>query len=53
MERKLTCTNYFIILGKKFQEGKPKIQILMFGLAQLSPFGLWDIIPPPTPRGSS
>ena len=33
--------------GKKdFQEGTPKIQMLMFGLAQTSLFGLWDIIPP-------
>ena len=48
MERKLTCTNYFIILKKKdFQESTPKILMLMFGLAQTSHFGLWDIIPPP------
>ena len=33
--------------GKKdFQESAPKIQKLMFGLAQTSHFGLWDIIPP-------
>ena len=47
MERKITCTNYFIILEKEdFQESTPKIQMLMFGLAQWSHFGLWDIIPP-------
>ena len=33
--------------GKKdFQESTPKIQMLMFGLAQTSHFRLWDIIPP-------
>ena len=33
--------------GKKdFQESVPKIPKLMFGLAQTSHFGLWDIIPP-------
>ena len=48
MKRKLTRTNYFIILEKKdFQESTPKIQMLMFGLAKTSHFGLWDIIPPP------
>ena len=48
MKRKLTCTctNYFIILEKKIQDNTPKIQMLMFGLAQTSHFGLWDIIPP-------
>ena len=30
---------------KDFQESTPKIQMLMFGLAQTSHFGLWDIIP--------
>ena len=46
MKRKLTCTNYFIILEKKdFQESTPKIQMLMFRLSQTSRFGLWDIIP--------
>ena len=48
MERKLTCTNYFIILEKKdFQESTPKIQMLMLVLARTSHFGLWDIIPHP------
>ena len=43
----LTCTNYFIILEKKdSQEYTPKIQMLIFGLAQTSHFELWDIIPP-------
>ena len=38
----------FHYTGKKdFQESTPKIQMLMFGLAQSSHFGLWDIIPPP------
>ena len=47
MKRKLTCINYFLILEKKdFQESTPKIQKLMLGLAQISHFGLWDIIPP-------
>ena len=47
MKRKLICTNYFIILEKKdFQESTPKNQMLMYGLAQTSHFGLWDIIPP-------
>ena len=47
MKRKLTCTNYFIILEKRdFQESTPNIQMLMFGLAETSNFGLWDIIPP-------
>ena len=46
-EKKLTCTNYFIKMGKKdFQECTPKIQILMFGRTQMSHFGLWDIPPP-------
>ena len=46
MKRKLTSTYYFIILEKKdFQESTPKIQMLMFRLAQTSHFGLWDIIP--------
>ena len=30
---------------KDFQESTPKILMLMFGLAQTSHFGLWDIIP--------
>ena len=46
MKRKLTCTNYFIILEKDFQENTPKIQMLMSRLAQTSHFELWDIIPP-------
>ena len=34
----------FHYTGKKdFQESTPKIQMLMFGLAQTSHFGLWDI----------
>ena len=45
MKRKLICTNYFIILEKN-QESTPKNQMLMFGLAQTSHFGLRDIIPP-------
>ena len=45
-EGKLTCTNYFIILEKKFLESTPKIQMLMFRLAQTSHFGLTDIITP-------
>ena len=32
---------------KDFQESTPKNQILMFGLAQTSHFGLWDTPPPP------
>ena len=48
MKMKLTYTNYFIILEKNdIQESTPKIQILMFGLAQTSHFGLWGIFPPP------
>ena len=41
----------FHYTGKKFQESTPKIKKLMFGLAQVSYFGLWDIItqPPPPP----
>ena len=35
---------------KDFQESTPKIQMLMFGLAQRSHLGLWDIIPPPPPE---
>ena len=48
MKKKLTCTNYFIILEKKIfnRESTPKIQMLMFGLSQTSHFGLWDIISP-------
>ena len=47
MKRKLTCTNYFVILEKKdFQESLPKLKMLMFGFAQTSHFGLWDINPP-------
>ena len=46
MKWKLTCTNYFIILEKYFQESTPKIQMLMLRLAKTSQFGLWDIIPP-------
>ena len=34
---------------KDFQESTPKIQMLMFGLAQTSHFELWDIIPPRVP----
>ena len=34
---------------KDFQESTPKFQMLMFGLAQSSHFGLWDIIPPCPP----
>ena len=37
---------------KDFQESTPKIQMLMIGLTQSSHFGLWDIIPPPTPSSS-
>ena len=37
----------FHYTGKKiFQKSTPKIQMLMFGLAQTSHFGPWDIIPP-------
>ena len=32
---------------KDFRKSTPKINMLMFGLAQSSHFGLWDIIPPP------
>ena len=47
MKSKLICTNYFIILEKKiFKRAHQKNQMLMFGLAQMSDFGLWDIIPP-------
>ena len=46
-EANLYLFYYFIILEKKdFQENTPKIQMLMFRLAQTSHFGLWDIIPP-------
>ena len=39
---------YFHYTGKTdFQESTRKIQMLTFGLAQTSHFGLWDIIPPP------
>ena len=31
------------------QESTPKIQMLMFRLAQTSHFGLWDTPPPPPP----
>ena len=45
MKKKITCTNYIIILEKKyFQANTPKIQMLMFRL-QTSHFSLWDIIP--------
>ena len=38
----------FPYTGKKdFQESTPKIQMLMFGLAQTSHLWLWDITPPP------
>ena len=37
----------FDYTGKKdFQESTPKMQMLMFELAQTSHFWLWDIIPP-------
>ena len=38
----------FHYTGKKkiFKRAHQKIQMLMFGLAQTSHFGLWDIIPP-------
>ena len=38
--------------NKKFQESTPKIQMLIFRLAQPSHFGLWGIIPPPLPSFS-
>ena len=38
---------------KDFQESTPKIQMLMFGLAQSSHFGLWNIIPPRVPASFS
>ena len=45
------CLSFHYTEKKDFQESTPKIQILMFGLAQTSHFGLWDIIsPPPPPR---
>ena len=54
MRKKPTCTSYFIILGKKdFQESTPKIQMLMFGLARMSHFELWNIIPIPYPPPES
>ena len=31
--------------NKDFQESTPKIQMLVFGLAQTSHYGQWDIIP--------
>ena len=31
---------------KDFRESTPNIQMLMFGLAQMSHFGMWYIIPP-------
>ena len=46
MKRELIYTNYFIILEKRFQKSTPNIKMLMFGFAQTSHFGLWDIIPP-------
>ena len=40
-------TNYFIILEKKdFQMSTQDFQMVMFGLAQTSHFGLWYIILP-------
>ena len=32
--------------NKDFKESKPKLKMLMCGLAQMLHFGLWDIIPP-------
>ena len=46
-EKKVNCTNYFIILEKRFSREHTKIHMLVFGLAQTSHFELWDIIPPP------
>ena len=46
MKRKLTCTNYFIILEKRYSNEHTKIQMIKFGLTQTSHFGLWDIFPP-------
>ena len=40
------CLLFHYTEKKEFQESTPKIQIQMFGLAQTSHFGLWDIIPP-------
>ena len=39
-----------LYLKKHFQESTQKIQMIMFGLAQTSHFGLRDIIPPPPHR---
>ena len=47
MKRELASANYFIKLKKNdIQESTPKIQMLMFGLAQTYHFGLWDTPPP-------
>ena len=47
-EKEAYLYGLFLYTGKKdFQEKIPKIQMLMFGLAQTSHFGLWDITHPP------
>ena len=58
MTKGLWKENYLYYLfhytGKNdFQESTPKIQKLMFGLAQTLHFGLWDIIPPRVPTSFS
>ena len=40
----------FHYTGKDFQESTSKIKRLMFGLAQVSYLGLWDIITQPRPH---
>ena len=47
MKRKLTCTNYFLILEKRFSRELTKNPNANVRLAQTSHFGLWDIIPSP------
>ena len=42
----LLVLNISLYWKNDFQESTPKIQMLMFGLAESSHFGLWDIIPP-------
>ena len=44
---KLTYTNINYTGKNDIQESTPKIQRLMFLLAQTSHFGLWGIFPPP------
>ena len=47
MKRKITCTNYFIILEKRFSREHTKNLKANVWAAQTLHFGLWDMIPPP------